>query len=647
MKNYFAILYVIFILFGVSTYPAKGQIDWQPYPGKLNKELLNQIEFGYLAVPENHDNPESRQIYMALTVIKSFSENPLPDPVVLLPGGPGYGFSPFVEILYSSRSLQKTLEKRDVILVDPRGCGYSFPALCENLRDTDYLHALTFAGEEDRKTLITQAMSECKQLLNQAEADVHAYNSVQVAHDLEVLRRAMGIEKWNVRGHSYGSYYGFVLLQKYPESVKSALLSGIVNTKLFFNHSQSDFILALRKVFDACNNDLECQSRYPNIEKDLLVVLQRLENEPIPVVVSNSNKTETTFYITPEVFVSGLYALLYQKAGIEILPLFIDVMTNGNDWVVENMAVFLLNDGRFADGISQEMLTIIRGNDLPIDKTYLSPPMNDPLAGLMKPEWLIDEAGERQFAWDMIRVSDTIAVPEWRVVDVPVLIVSGEMDPVTPSYRGDVVMQYFSNATHHIIPGSGHFPHADAELDYGAFLDNPDPNLSLSSITNVKPLRFITDISLNKGVSNAFAHIANKNFVAFVIPALALVISLIGFLFFPLRYLFKKIRRRPSELSFEEAFQIWLIPLLVVVFVCLLAAAIFDALSSNLYIISMGLPGKWDFIKYIILLLWLMLVYNVFTFRKVWHKPAVRFPFIICFLGGLGFATFALYSGIV
>ena len=44
---------------------------------------------GIMMVPENYDEPDGRQIPISFVVLKSFSESPLPDPMMYLSGGPG------------------------------------------------------------------------------------------------------------------------------------------------------------------------------------------------------------------------------------------------------------------------------------------------------------------------------------------------------------------------------------------------------------------------------------------------------------------------------------------------------------------------------------------------------------------------------
>ncbi|MFW5706681.1 MAG: alpha/beta hydrolase [Bacteroidota bacterium] len=531
-------------------FPTFGQIDWQPFPGDLKKELAEQIKFGYLPVPENHDNPDSRQIHVAFTIIKSKSDQPLPDPVVVLPGGPGGAFSPMVERIYNTESIQNVLAHRDIILIDPRGTGFSNPKLCDNINDSDLSKALTFATEEQRLELLAEAWSKCAELMAEAGADVRGYSAIQVAQDAEKLRQELGYESWNIRGHSYGSYFGFVLMQTYPESVRSAFLSGMVNRNLYYDFSQFDTWNVIYNTIEACKNDPDCSARFPDFENIMQKAFQHLESEPVAINYFNSEKDEITAYITPSILLNGLQALLYNKQGIEIIPLLMNAIAEGNMWIIENLAASLINDGRFSGDLRQDMLTIVRGNDLPLDPAFLAPPTNPNALQWLKNEWIPNDSERQQFTWDIIKTSDSIPQPQWKVLDIPVLLVSGGLDPVTPAYRGEDAMQYFSNASHHVVPGSGHYPHTDGKVDFAAFLDNPDPQVPFESISEITSLQFVTDISFNKGIASLMATIVNQNYGVLVVPALFILLSFFGFLYFPIVALVKKVRKSSWKLPF-------------------------------------------------------------------------------------------------
>jgi pimeloyl-ACP methyl ester carboxylesterase len=83
------------------------------------------VQCGYLIVRENRQNPQSRTIKVAYAIVKAHGPNPQPDPVVYLTGGPGDNA---IRWLDTWAGMPMNAD-RDIILVDPRGVGYSQPAM--------------------------------------------------------------------------------------------------------------------------------------------------------------------------------------------------------------------------------------------------------------------------------------------------------------------------------------------------------------------------------------------------------------------------------------------------------------------------------------------------------------------------------------
>ncbi|TVQ84304.1 MAG: hypothetical protein EA393_14560, partial [Bacteroidetes bacterium] len=140
------ILLLAILVLAAIPFNTLAQIQWELHPIELDEEIKDRVRFGYLAVPENRNNPDSREIFMAFTVIESYNENSLPDPVIILPGGPGIGPNQFVNDIAGGNFAQQVLKNRDLVLIDIRGSGYSHPRLCENLDTEEFRLATTFTA---------------------------------------------------------------------------------------------------------------------------------------------------------------------------------------------------------------------------------------------------------------------------------------------------------------------------------------------------------------------------------------------------------------------------------------------------------------------------------------------------------------------
>ena len=260
-----------------------AQIKWEEHPVPVENSFNHQVDFGFLEVPENRNDPDSRNIHVAFTRIKSDSKESQKDAILFLPGGPGGNHCRFVNGFLRTENLQKVLEKRDVILLDPRGCGYSYPKLCENLNVQKNYYDLSLLSGKAHENAMTNIWGECSSLLQENKVDVHSYSSVEVANDVEDLRKSLGYDQWNIRGHSYGSYYGFILMQEHPKTVRSSFLSGIVSLNRAYDWYESQSLRTIYMVIAACNEDPLCQERFPDLEDQIFQLLNRLEASPIEV----------------------------------------------------------------------------------------------------------------------------------------------------------------------------------------------------------------------------------------------------------------------------------------------------------------------------------------------------------------------------
>ncbi len=639
-------IFFSFVLFLISSnLNTWAQIQWQSHPLSLEKEHQERVKFGYLTVTESRNKLNSREIYMAFTVVKSYSDNPLPDPVILIPGGPGGGASEHVRMVFQSDITQKILQNRDLILVDPRGCGYSYPAICDNLNTKEFQLRSTFSRGQENAVLFQEAIKECAEIISASGADVSAYSSVEVAHDIEELRIALGYDQWNIRGHSYGSRFGMTLIQQHPESVRSAVLSGLVRLNHYYDKIPVNLSRSLRILIGYCEADPDCNKTFPDLESDLIQLLKKLDNDPIPIpgYLTKSISGES-YFITPDMLLQGLFRLAYSKQGLEIVPQLIHHLAQGHEWIAQSMTMPLVTQFH---ALKSDMNMIITNNDDEVDPEFLSPPINDELHVIISNylKYMHDESIDKY--WPVIRGTEPVPAEVWNPSDIPVLMISGELDPITPPSHGDTAMVYFTNAVHYVIPGSGHSPHSDAQIDFSTFYDNPEVYFDSNSTMDVKPLRFVTDVSLNRGVSELLARLGAKHYRHFIIPAMALMFCLVGFLYFPFRYILRKLRKKPTKGIFMQILAVWLVPLLSLTVAVLFYFAIMDAMATNPYMLVFGLPGEWAFIKIIAVVLTILLLVNIFISRKIWRDSGIKAPLIISLLGGIGFTSFIWLAGMI
>jgi pimeloyl-ACP methyl ester carboxylesterase len=164
---------------------------------------------GTLAVPEDRAQPSGRRITLAIAIVPSRTKQPKPDPVFMLAGGPGQSArEAFPSVASAFREL---LREREVVLVDQRGTGGSHPIECRP-PGGEATSTADFADPAGARRFA----AEC---LEGLDADPRFYTTSDAVLDLEAVRDAIGAERVNLVGISYGTRVALEYLRREPGRV--------------------------------------------------------------------------------------------------------------------------------------------------------------------------------------------------------------------------------------------------------------------------------------------------------------------------------------------------------------------------------------------------------------------------------------------
>jgi pimeloyl-ACP methyl ester carboxylesterase len=237
---------------------------------------------GLLTVPENYDEPDGRQIQITFGVLKSFSNAPLPDPMIYLDGGPGG--SSMGNIYGRSRMFADVRQHRDVIIFDQRGTKYSTRLNCDPYRyaynyllETDeefqeiYQEIQELSEADTLPTTILQIIYEaCASGLIEAGFDITQYNSANSAKDIFALTNALGYDEINIVGISYGTRLALTAMRDHPQQIRSVVIDSVypleVNGIEDFPRQYDEQI---NRIVETCENDRECNRAFPNFRANL------------------------------------------------------------------------------------------------------------------------------------------------------------------------------------------------------------------------------------------------------------------------------------------------------------------------------------------------------------------------------------------
>lgn len=416
-----------------------GSLDFQPcevrQPGVTGVAWAECTKF---SVAENPQAPKGRQIELALTLFPAQTAQPKPDVVTMLAGGPGQSA---VDAYFSVRPVLESLRReRHVLLVDQRGTGGSNRLACP-LPDWNSPRKPTLAE-------IRQQAADCLRQ-RQTHADVRWYGSTEAVRDLEAVRIAAAIPQWNLIGGSYGTRVAQEVLRRHPASVRTMLIDGVAPPALpLLQDHARNLEEALQKMSARCSADKACAARFGDVYKSLYALRDELRVRPRDVSLTHPRTEARITRNLNEGTLGGVARLFaYAPETLSLLPLLVDEARQGRGEAllaqVEMMSSRL--EEVFAHGME---LSVVCAEDAPLLKKRA-----EDEASLMGNE-IIDYTLAQCEVWPHNPMPADFKQP--LVSDKPVLILSGELDPVTPARYGDEAAKTLSRSRHLVAKGAGH-----------------------------------------------------------------------------------------------------------------------------------------------------------------------------------------------
>ncbi|MCM2270307.1 MAG: alpha/beta fold hydrolase [Thermoanaerobaculia bacterium] len=416
--------------------------------------LDEEARCGTLAVPENRAAPGGRTLAIPVVVLPATGKA-TGDPIVYVPGGPGQ--SAIHGAAGMAHGFAALRGERDLLFVDTRGLGGDARLYCSELAERGNLQG--FYDE----FLPPDKVRRCRERLA-ARFDLTQFTTSAGVDDLEAVRRALGYEKLNLVGFSYGTRFALDFLRRHPGSARTATLVGIDPTT---EHGPLNYARFAQNALDAtfadCAAEPACAARFPDLPGDLARALARLDSGPVPVAIADpASGAAVPFEMNRAAFVQSLRYMLYLPPTALLVPLAVHEAGRGNFAPIAESAhtFFQFAATDFADGY---YLATTCGEDVPYIDDAAIPAA---VAGTFMGDFRIRQQRAACAAWVEMPRDPAFVRPV--AADVPVLILSGERDPVTPAHLGEQAAATLPNALHVVLP--------DANHDYAGLLgaDCPD-----------------------------------------------------------------------------------------------------------------------------------------------------------------------------
>ncbi len=435
---------------------------------------------GKLVVPENRDQPGGRTIALRVIVIPALTNGVKDAPLFDLAGGPGMAASSAASwYAQDSTGYRAT---RDVVLVDQRGTGESNPLRCPELERASKLDEM----------YPPDAVKRCRDELEKI-ADLTQYTTMAAVRDLEAVRLAMGYEKIDLIGLSYGTIVAQTYMREYPQNVRCAVLTGTVpiDEKLPLHHARASEEV-MQKLIDDCERDPLCGDAFPSIRSDWEALLDAFADGSEGAVYSDTSDTRLvtlqrgpffealrTLLITTE-YQRGVPYIVHHAAQGDFAPFFSIVSPDSGESPFAEGMYLCVTCPEATQRISEDEI-------------------ESETAGTFLGRYRVDQQAGACKLWPTVALSDDALAPV--AASIPTLLIAGGMDYVTPMVWAQEVSSRLSDSRVVVIDYLGHYPDGVANMEcYDAlilaFLDaGTTVGLDASCVESMLPPPFVTEMS--------------------------------------------------------------------------------------------------------------------------------------------------------
>jgi pimeloyl-ACP methyl ester carboxylesterase len=283
------------------------------YAQEINWQSCNQdFQCATLAVPIDYKNLATGTFEIALLKYEARTSKKLGS-LIVNPGGPG---GSGVDYAYAAEYIfsPAILDRYDIVGFDPRGVSRSAPIRCLTDKELDANN--NSDSKPDNEKEFQQILIDTKKYVEKCKAKnkhLASHGTANVAHDMDILREALGDKQLNYMGKSYGTYLGTLYAHFFPNKVGRVVLDGAVDPTIS-NFQQSltqavGFDHAFTSFAKDCSTKANCP--LPPGEDAAIAEMQKLfeiaAKKPLPTKSSKRTLSET-------MMVLGTASAMYESA---------------------------------------------------------------------------------------------------------------------------------------------------------------------------------------------------------------------------------------------------------------------------------------------------------------------------------------------
>ena len=453
----------------------RGRLRLKP----CNKATLTKDALcGKYEVFEDRAAKTGRTIALNMILLPALSAKLATDATFYLAGGPGAAATAAATNSFMSR----LRAQRDVVLVDQRGTGESNPLNCKLHGDQSDMQSF-FNG-----SFPVEKVRTCREELEKV-ANLKLYTTSIAMADLDEVREALGYNRINVHGGSYGSTAALVYLREHPDHIRTASVFGVAPPDMKIPLSFAKGVQhAMDRLFDDCAADNACHAAFPKLREEFEAILKRFETGPVEVEATNAFTGQLQrIMVTRDGFVQGVRLLLYVPKAMSALPLLIHLGAQGTLGYFVSAAFQVAY--QIASQLSTGMqLSILCAEDVPF---ITEEEVKRESAGTFYGDARVRPLQKACAEWPRASVPASFLEPIKS--NAPVLLISGELDPVTPPWLAAGAARNLPNSRHLIIHNATHDSYPCVENIFADFIDKGSAQgLDTTCSEQIRRLPFIT-----------------------------------------------------------------------------------------------------------------------------------------------------------
>lgn len=446
------------------------------------KGLAEQVECGFLTVPENYAKPNGKTIDIHVVRLPAVATAAEKDPLLFLAGGPGQAATEIIGGI--ARIFSDVRQTRDLLFIDQRGTGKSNPLGCDITDLNTVWDALVL---EDNEYDISTEIAACAA---RHKVNYQHYSTLNAVRDFDAVREALGYAEVNLYGGSYGTRSGLAYMREFPTRIRSAVLDGVAPPQVklgLFSHSAN---AAFQRMLADCAAQEACHETFPNLAEQYTLLIERLgKNSELVTVPDPRSHRPTDVRMTVNRINQMIFPALYSPRGRQLLPFVISEAAAGNYLPIAGLSGPVDSESPIYIGlhlsvICQEDVHRIVAADFEQEATaeFMGSSMMENFIAMCL-EWPVMPS----------------EMPVWEPVtsDIPTLLLSGEQDPVTPPAWAQLAAQTLTNVTHAVAAAGGHTiaSHTCANEIATQFITNPSATVDTSCLAETKVLPFLLNIN--------------------------------------------------------------------------------------------------------------------------------------------------------